>query len=101
MLEVLRHNCGIMETDRPEDIAAKIHRSLQAVDMVPEEWAPVLLPLFGVQEETQQSAALSPEARKARTLAAVTQMCLHGSRLQPLVLEIEDLHWIDACPTNA
>jgi tetratricopeptide (TPR) repeat protein len=23
-------------------------------------------------------------------------MCLHGSRLRPLILEIEDLHWIDA-----
>jgi predicted ATPase len=27
---------------------------------------------------------------------AVTQMCLNGSRPQPLILEIEDLHWIDA-----
>src|SRR4029453_8864634 len=96
VLELLRHNCGIMETDRPEDIAAKIYRSLQEVDMAPEEWAPVLLPLCGVQEETQPSAALSPEACKARTLAAVTQMCLQGSRPQPLILEIEDLHWIDA-----
>ena len=96
VLDVLRHNCGIMETDRPEDITAKVHRALQEVDMAPEEWAPVLLPLFGVQEETNQSAALSPEARKARTLAAVTQMCLQGSRPQPLILEIEDLHWIDA-----
>ena len=96
VLELLRHHCGIMETDRPEDIAAKVHRSLQEVDMAPEAWAPVLLPLFGVQEETQQSAALSPETRKARTLAAVTQMCLHGSRPQPRILEMEDLHWIDA-----
>jgi predicted ATPase len=96
VLDLLRHNCGITETDRPEDITAKVHRSLQEVDMAPEDWAPVLLPLFGVQEETPQCAALSPEARKARTLTAVTQMCLHGSRPQPLILEIEDLHWIDA-----
>src|SRR5262249_30334803 len=96
VLELLRHNCGILETDCPEDIAAKIYRSLQEVDMAPDEWAPVLLSLFGVQEETQQSAALSPEARKARTLTAVTQLCLHGSRPQPLILEMEDLHWIDA-----
>src|SRR5215831_8790731 len=27
---------------------------------------------------------------------ALTQLCLHGSRPQPLILEIEDLHWIDA-----
>jgi len=96
VLDLLRHNCGITDTDRPEDITAKFHRSFQEVNMVPEEWAPVLLPLFGVQEETDQSATLRPEARKARTLAAVTQMCLNGSRPQPLIIEIEDLHWIDA-----
>jgi predicted ATPase len=96
VLDVLRHNCGITDTDRPEDITAKVHRSLQEVDMAPAEWAPVLLPLFGVQEDTHRSAALSSAARKVRTLTAVTQMCLNGSRPQPLILEIEDLHWIDA-----
>jgi len=96
VLDMLRHNCGITDTDRPEDITAKIHRGLRETDMASEEWAPVLLPFLGVQEETNQSAALSPEARKARTLTAVTQMCLNGSRPQPLILEMEDLHWIDA-----
>src|SRR5215831_6464247 len=96
VLELLRHNCGITETDHAEDIADKLYRSLKEADMVPDEWAPVLLPLFGIQEETDTFVALSPEARKARTLTAVTQMCLNGSRPQPLILEIEDLHWIDA-----
>src|SRR5215470_16881034 len=96
VLEVLRHNCGILETDGPEDITAKVHRAFQEVDMAPDEWAPVLLPLLGVPEDTDAVTALSPEMRKARILTALTQMCLHGSRPQPLILEIEDLHWIDA-----
>jgi len=96
VLDVLRHNCSITDTDCPEDITAKVHRALQEVNMAPEEWASVLLHLLGVQEETDSFATLSPETRKARTLAAVTQMCLNGSRPQPLILEIEDLHWVDA-----
>src|SRR5215510_1001237 len=48
VLEILRHNCGITETDRPEDITAKVHRALQEVDMAPAAWAPVLLHLLGV-----------------------------------------------------
>ena len=78
------------------DMIAKIHRSLQEVDMAPEAWAPVLLHLLGLQEGTDALAALSPEARKARTLTTLTQMCLNGSHQRPLILEIEDLHWIDA-----
>lgn len=96
LLDLLRHNCGITEADSPEDITAKIRRSLQEVDMSPETWAPAFLSLLGVQEGLHQLAALSPEARKAHILTACTQLCLNGSRQRPLVLEIEDLHWIDA-----
>jgi adenylate cyclase len=96
VLDLLRHNCGIMETDRSEAITAKVYHALQDVEMAPDAWAPVLLHLLGIPEGTDPVTALDPEARKARTLMAVTQLCLHGSRPQPLILEIEDLHWIDA-----
>jgi DNA-binding winged helix-turn-helix (wHTH) protein/class 3 adenylate cyclase/tetratricopeptide (TPR) repeat protein len=96
VLELLRYHCEITETDGPADITAKIQRRLQDVGMALEEWAPPLLHLLDVQEGTQAFTALSPEARKARTLTALTQLCLHGRRHQPLILEVEDLHWIDA-----
>jgi class 3 adenylate cyclase/DNA-binding winged helix-turn-helix (wHTH) protein/tetratricopeptide (TPR) repeat protein len=95
VLDILRHHCGITDTDGPEDITAKIHRRLQEVDMAPGIWAPVLLHLLGLQQGTDALAVLSPEMRKARILTAVTQMCLNGSQQRPLILEIEDLHWID------
>jgi class 3 adenylate cyclase/DNA-binding winged helix-turn-helix (wHTH) protein/predicted ATPase len=95
VLDLLRHHCGITDTDSPQDITAKIHRGLQEVGMGPEMWAPVLLHLLGLEEGTNPLAALSPEARKARILTAFTQMCLNGSRQLPLILEVEDLHWID------
>jgi predicted ATPase len=96
VLDLLRHHCSITDTDGPEDITTKIHRSLQEVDMEPEVWAPVLLHLLGLEEGTNPLGTLSPEVRKARILTALTQLCLHGSRQLPLILEIEDLHWIDA-----
>jgi predicted ATPase len=95
VLDLLRHHCGITGTDGPEDITAKIHRSLQELDMAPEMWAPALLHLLDLQEGTDALAVLRPEARKTRILTALTQMCLNGSRQRPLILEIEDLHWID------
>lgn len=96
VLELLRYHCGITPTDTPENVTAKIHRGLQGVGMDSETWAPVLLYLLGLQADVSGLAELSPEARKARILTALTQMCLQGSRRQPFILEIEDLHWIDA-----
>jgi len=95
VLDLLRHQCGITDTDSPEDITTKVHRNLQEMGMAPEMWAPALLHLLGLEGGTNPLTALSPEVRKARILTAFTQMCLNGSRPLPLILEIEDLHWID------
>ena len=65
VLDLLRHNCGIMETDRPEDITAKVHRALKEVDMAPEEWAPVFLSLFGVQEEHEPVCGAEPRGTQS------------------------------------
>ena len=96
VLDLLRHHCGITDMDSPEEITARIHRSLQEIDMKPEMWAPVLLHLLGLQEGTDAFTVLSPKERKAYILTALTQMCLNGSRQLPLIFEIEDLHWIDS-----
>ncbi len=95
VLELLRAHCGIAETDSPPELRAKVEKSLQDMQMEA-TWAPVLCHLLGVHDAAEAVVALSPETRKARTLMALTQVCLHGARQRPLILEVEDLHWIDA-----
>ena len=41
---------------------------------------------------------LSPEAVRDGVFATLREMCLSGSRRRPLVIVVEDLHWID--PTS-
>jgi predicted ATPase len=96
VLDLLRHNCGMTDTDSPETITAKVHRSFQEVGMAPDEWAPYLVRLLGLEAGTDQLARLSPQAIKARTFETLVHMSVNGSRQRPLVLEVEDLHWIDA-----
>jgi len=38
---------------------------------------------------------MSPEAKKARILDALKQIVLKGSQIRPLIMAIEDPHWID------
>ncbi|HSD49964.1 MAG TPA: sigma 54-interacting transcriptional regulator, partial [Candidatus Methylomirabilis sp.] len=95
ILEILRSNCRIGETDTPEAVAAKVQEALQEVRMDPDEGAPYLLGLLGVKEGTEPLVNLSPEAIWSRTLEILRQMSLKGSRRQPLIFAVEDIHWID------
>ena len=101
VLRLLREVCGIAAVDRPEALTAKVTRVLQTIAMPLEPWVPVLLHFLGVPTATEALASLSPEIRKARTLEALTQMCLRASRQRPVLLAIEDLHWIDAASEEA
>src|SRR5262249_20592163 len=95
LLDVLRHNCGINETESPDTIMAKVHVALQEVGMEAEESAPYLLQLLGVKEGTERLGVFTPEAIRTRTFDTLKQMSLKGSQQRPLIFEIEDLHWID------
>ena len=66
--------------------------------MTPDEWAPSLLRLLEIQAGTEDLAGVSPETLKAKTFEALRQLCLHRSQQHPLILAVEDLHWID--PTS-
>jgi predicted ATPase/class 3 adenylate cyclase len=98
IIDILRHNCGISETESPATIIEKVRFAVQEVGMNPEESAPYLLQLLGVKEGTESIALLTPEAIRTRTFDTLKQMSLKGSQQRPLIVEIEDVHWID--PTS-
>ena len=100
VLDIIRNNCGITETDIPEAVADKVRFALQEVGMNPEEGAPYLLHLLGVKECTERLARLDPEVIQTRAVDTLRQMSLRGSRHRPIVFSIEDLHWIDKTSEN-
>jgi predicted ATPase len=75
---------------------AQMRQQLQEVGLDPEEAAPYLLHLLGIAAGTERVSALSPEEHKARTFACLRQFSLQHSRRQPLILAVENPHWIDA-----
>ncbi|HEY5864913.1 MAG TPA: AAA family ATPase [Candidatus Tectomicrobia bacterium] len=96
VLTLLRHACGIAAGDRPAVMATKVRRRLQAVGIDPAVAAPYLLHLLGSASESERLAGLSPREYQASTLAVLVQWGLQSSRRCPLVVEVEDLHWIDS-----
>ncbi|MBI2152419.1 MAG: sigma 54-interacting transcriptional regulator [Candidatus Rokubacteria bacterium] len=95
VLDILRQSCGITDTDTLESIVHKVRRSLEEVEMDPDEGTPYLIQLLGIKEGTERLAGLSPEMTKARALDTLRQMSLRGSRRRPAIFVVEDLHWID------
>ena len=95
ILYMLRNEWGIAEADDAPTVAAKVTASLQRAGMDAEEALPYLLQLLGIREGTERLAELSPQAIQARTFRILRQMILNAGRGNLVVLEIEDLHWID------
>ena len=95
VLDLVRTQCGLSDPDTPEVIAAKVRAELAKLGMDGANLAPYLLHLLGLKEEADVLGGLSPEAIKVRTFGMLRQMHLRDSRRRPLVVVIEDLHWID------
>ncbi len=95
MLDVLKASCSITDADVPGVVRDRVGVALRDVAMDPAEDGPFVLHLLGVEEDTEKIAALEPDAVKARIFEALRQLLLRRSRQLPLVLVLEDLHWID------
>ena len=94
-LDLLRSNCRIVETDSPDTIAQKLRSGLREVEMDPEEDARVLLHLLEVKDTAGSPALVNPEAVKNKAFETLRQLAIKGSQKRPLILVLEDLHWVD------
>ncbi len=95
ILDVVRQNCGITERDTATTVLDKVRFALHEVGMDAVATAPYLLHMLGVQEGTDPIAVLTPEALKTCTFETLRQMSLAGSQRRPLLVAVEDLHWMD------
>lgn len=95
VLEVIRKGFAITDLDGPEIVADKIGVVLDALHLDREESAPYLLGLLGFKDGTGRLERLSPEAVRTRTFDTLTRIVQHATRTRPLIIVVEDLHWID------
>jgi class 3 adenylate cyclase/tetratricopeptide (TPR) repeat protein len=95
VLDLLRGLCGIVETDTPEIIAEKLRAALQESGMDSEQDAPLLLHLLGIGPGGDTPVLSNPETVKTKAFEILRQLFINSSRSIPLVLLLEDLHWID------
>jgi DNA-binding NtrC family response regulator/tetratricopeptide (TPR) repeat protein len=95
VLELLRTSCRIRERDTPEVMAQKVRGTLANVGLDVEAAAPYLLHFLGLKEEGERLPA-DPESIRGRVLEIFGQMTVRQATRTPIVLVVEDLHWVDA-----
>jgi class 3 adenylate cyclase/predicted ATPase len=104
--EFLQQICAIPEGERAAPCAhavapaaartAAVQHRLAALGGVAEEDVALLFQLLDLPVAPERLAPLSPEARQARTFALLWQLIHHEAQRQPLVLAVDNVHWIDA-----
>ena len=95
VIDILQSIFNIAENDDEGEIKAKAAMALEILEIDAASALPYLLELLSVKESGIDAIPMSTEARKDRTLEALKQVVLRYAAQRPLILAIEDLHWID------
>ncbi|MFC1877072.1 AAA family ATPase [Thermodesulfobacteriota bacterium] len=93
--DILKGNFEIMEKDTDEDIRIKVRQNLEILNADKSMTLPYLLELLSVNETGIDRSLISPEGLRDRTIESIKQIILKGAQKRPLILAIEDLHWVD------
>ena len=96
LVGLLRAYFCIGSGDAIEQIREKVADTVSRLDRTLETALPALLDLVDAPTSDDAWAALDPAQRRRQTLDAVRHLLLRESQEQPLLLVVEDLHWIDS-----
>lgn len=96
VIDLLRGYFKIQGRDDHREIRERVTGKLLTLDETLRATLPSVLSLLDVPVEDAQWRALDPPQRRARALDAVKRLLLRESQVQPVLLVVEDLHWIDA-----
>ncbi|HEV8574692.1 MAG TPA: tetratricopeptide repeat protein, partial [Dehalococcoidia bacterium] len=86
---------GIEEGDHEEQVIAKAENGTRAWDEATRKTAPYLRYLLNVDPGEESVSSMDPMERRAGILDGLRALLIQLSRERPLVIVIEDLHWVD------
>jgi DNA-binding winged helix-turn-helix (wHTH) protein len=92
MSDLVRSHCSVTDADAPDVVRNAVEAAIREHGL-PRDTQPWLLRLIGLVDEAGD--ALSPEAIKRRTFDALRALLLKAAVRRPLVVIVEDVHWID------
>jgi len=95
VIQLLRTYFGIEDRDAPQEIRKKLIGTVLTLDRALEPILQPLLALLDVLNDDDDWHAYEPSRRRQLILEAIKRLLLRESDVRPLLLVLEDLHWID------
>ena len=95
LIDILKSFFEIKEADREYSIKKKIVEKILHLDESLKKAVPSFQEILSLKVEDGAYLQLEPGAKKLRTFEAIRDLLICRSQNKPLMLVIEDLHWID------
>jgi class 3 adenylate cyclase/tetratricopeptide (TPR) repeat protein len=96
VIAILRAYFGVDPSDDAARVREKVTAKVLGLDPALATSTPALFALLDAAGADAGWQALDPPERRQRTLDALRRIGVRESRVQPLLIVLEDLHWVDS-----
>ena len=93
---LIRTVFGIGIDDTPQDVAKRVREEIDLLDPTLSVFLPAMFSLLDLSPDDQEWKKLEPSERRHEIIEAIKALILCQARHAPLVILIEDVHWMDA-----
>ena len=95
ILDVLRSFLEIKEGEQEHVVRQKLKERILGLDENLRRIIPPIQDLLSLQVDDEAYLRLEPKQKREKTFEAIRDLLIRGSQDRPLILTVEDLHWID------
>jgi class 3 adenylate cyclase/tetratricopeptide (TPR) repeat protein len=95
ILDIVRSYFEIGEGEREAIIRKRVKERIIKLDEKLQRILPPIQDLLALKVEDEHYLKLEPKQRREKVFEALLDLIVRGSQGRPLILAIEDLHWID------
>lgn len=95
LIEMLKDYFRLERLDDERTRKDKITNKILSLDTTLEEILPYIFWMLGIETATSSLRQMDPHIRRRRKFEALKRLLLRESLIQPIILVLEDLHWLD------
>jgi class 3 adenylate cyclase/tetratricopeptide (TPR) repeat protein len=96
LIDILKAYFSITDNDREYIIKKKVSEKLSQFDERLKTTLPSFQEMLSLKVDDPLYLQIDPGARKLRTFEALRDLLIYESETRPLIIAIDDLHWIDS-----